>query len=87
MNNKGLADIFAQSGIRYYDEKYRFLIKNAISDLFQTNYDLLKLINIYHLDRAIFKYREACENKKIYNPRNYFRACLKSALEELIIDE
>ena len=87
MNNSELEDIFFQAGIRYNDEKFRFLIKNAISDLFQSNHDLVKLINIYHLDRAIFKYKEASENKKIYNTRNYFKACLKSAIEELIIDE
>jgi hypothetical protein len=87
MNNIDLEDIYYQAGVRYYNDNLKPLIKNVIFDLYQSNWLLLKSIKIIHIDHAIFKYKEASEAKKIYNTKNYFKACLKSAIEELEIDE
>ena len=81
-----LEEIFQQAGINYFNEDLKQLLKNAIFDLYKINPTCLKSICIEHLDRAILKYKEACEKQKIYNTRNYFRACLKSSIEELEID-
>lgn len=86
MDNTELKSIFHQAGIRYFNDNIKQMLKNAISDLYNLNPYFVKFICIEHLDRAIFKYREACKNQKIYNTRNYFTACLKSSIEELEID-
>jgi hypothetical protein len=79
--------IFEQANVDCFDDDYRQLVKNAISDLYSINPGFLKSISIYHLDRAIFKYKESSEKRIIYNTRSYFMACLKSALVELEIDQ
>ena len=87
MCNSGLEFIFEQADVNCYHDDYRQLVKNAISDLYTIDPALLKSISIYHLDRAILKFNEASEKRKIFNTRNYFRACLKSSLAELEIDQ
>jgi hypothetical protein len=82
-----LEDLYYQAGVRYYNDNLKPLIKSVISDLYQANWPLLKNIQITHIDHAIFKYKEVSETKKIYNTKSYFRACLKSAIEELEIND
>jgi Zn/Cd-binding protein ZinT len=87
MNNIAIEDIYYQSGLRYFNNNVKFLIQNVLLELYDSDYPLLSNIKLKHVDRAVFKYKQAADNKKIYNTKNYFKACLKSSLEELGIDE
>lgn len=82
-----LNEILEQSGVNNYYDNLKFVIKNAITDLYITNWPLLRLIRIEHIDRAVFKYKESSSNKRIWNTKNYFKACLVSAVEEYGLDE
>lgn len=87
MDNTELENIYYQAGVRYYNDNFKFLIEKVISELYYSNWHLLKFLTIEHIDRAVFKYKAASENKKIYNTKNYFKACLRSSVEELGFDE
>jgi hypothetical protein len=85
MDNINIEDIYNQAGVKYYDNDVQVFIKKIIFEMYQSNWHLLKNIQIYHIDHAIAKFKEARETKEIYNTKNYFKACLKSAIEELDI--
>ena len=87
MDNINIEDIYNQAGVMYYDNDVEIFIKKIIFEIYQSNWQQLKNIQIYHIDHAISKFKEIREKKKIYNTKNYFKACLKSSLEELGIDE
>lgn len=87
MNNTDLEIIYYQAGVRYYNSNFKSLIEKVISELYYSNWSLLKFLTIEHIDRAVFKYQTASEHIKIYNTKNYFKACLKSAVEELGFDK
>jgi hypothetical protein len=87
LKSSKLENLYYQAGVRYYHDDLKFLIQNVISDLYYADWSLLNFIRLEHVDRAVYKFKEASENKKIYNTRNYFRACLRSAIEELGIEE
>jgi hypothetical protein len=85
MDNINIEDIYNQAGVMYYDNDVEIFIKKIIFEIYQSNWQQLKNIQIYHIDHAISKFKEIREKKKIYNTKNYFKACLKSAIEELDI--
>ena len=87
LNNPELENIYYQSGSRYYENNLRFLIEDVLHDLHSANWPLLSYLRLNHIDRAVSKYIEASKTKKIFHTKNYFRACIKSAVIELGIDE
>ena len=84
--NFELEQVYKKANIECFDDKLKYFIKETISTLYYSNWKPLENIQIEHIDRAIFKYKEASKNKKIYNTKNYFIACLKSAVHEMEID-
>jgi hypothetical protein len=85
--NSELENIYYQSGSIHYESNLRFLIEEILHDLHVANWPLLSYIRLEHIDRAVFKYIEASKTKKIFNTKNYFTSCIKSAVVELGIDE
>jgi hypothetical protein len=87
LNNPQLENIYYQSGSRYYENNLRFLIEEVLHDLYSTSWPLLSFVRLNHIDRAVSKYIEVSKTRKIYHTKNYFYACIKSAVVELGIDE
>ena len=61
-----IEDIYNQAGIMYYDNDVEIFIKKIIFEIYQSNWQQLKNIQIYHIDHAISKFKEIREKKKIY---------------------
>lgn len=80
-----LTNILQQSQIDLYqDETLKETIKETIKELYSNtdSRDTVKRIDLYNIDEAISRYREAQEQKAIKNPKLYFKKCLLSAIEE-----
>jgi hypothetical protein len=80
-----LTNIFNQSKVDIYeDESLRANIKESIKELYldTASRETVKKIDLYNIDEAISRYREAQEQKAIKNPKLYFKKCLLSAIEE-----
>jgi hypothetical protein len=82
-----LTDLYELSGANYFYDDLRSLIIEAIDELYATNCETICKIRINHIDRAVFKYRQAKEKRPIWNTKQYFKACLISAIKETEIDE
>jgi hypothetical protein len=87
LNNSELENIYYQSGSRYYENNLKFLIEDVLHDLYSDKWPLLYYVRLNHIDRAVSKYIEVSKTRKIYHTKNYFSACIKSAVVELGIDE
>ena len=83
--NDGLTDLFEKLNIYLFHDNYRPLIEETIKDLYCSNDKVIYLLKLSHIDRALFKFREAEEKQVIHHTKNYFRACLKSAVIETTI--
>ena len=87
LNNSELKNIISVAEAHIFEDSIRFLIEDVLHDLYNSNWPLLYCIRLKHLDRAVSKYLEASNVKKIFNTKNYFKACIKSSVIELGIDE
>lgn len=79
--------ICEDSGIKYYNENLRQIIKDVVTELYYSHQKLIFKLRIKHIDRAIFKYRQAKEKREIYNAKQYFKSCIVSAITETGLDE
>lgn len=77
-----LTDFFQKLGVYLFNDDLRPLIEDTIRDFYNSGDDDIDLLQLCHIDRAIFKFREASEKRVIFNTKNYFKACLKSAIKE-----
>ena len=66
---------------KFYDER-RVILKEMIRELYISNKTVISQLKLDHLDRAFSKYRDARHNKNIENPKQYFKACILSAIKE-----
>jgi hypothetical protein len=82
-----LNDIYQLSGVNYYNDELRSLIIDVINDLYYSNCESICKLRINHIDRAVFKYLQAKGKRRIWNTKQYFKACILSAISELGIDE
>lgn len=81
----GLTDLFQKAKIDLFeDEPLKETLKETITELHtdRRTTETVKKIDIFHIDTAIAKFREAQEQKEIKNPKLYFKRCLLSAIEE-----
>jgi len=76
---------FKKLNIYLFHDNFRPLIEETIKDLYYSNDEVIYLLKLSHIDRALFKFREAEEKQVIHHTKNYFRACLKSAVIETTI--
>jgi hypothetical protein len=82
-----LTDFYELSGVNYFCDDLRNLIIEVINELYAANCESLYRLRLNHIDRAVFKYRQAKEKRPIWNTKQYFKACLLSAINESGIDE
>lgn len=76
------------SGTCYFKDNMRLILEEVIKELFYSHHqDLVCNLRLKHIDRAIFKYRQAKEKKQIRNTKQYFKSCIVSAIKETDLDE
>jgi len=74
--------IYEQSGVNYFYDDLQPLLKELIKEIYFSNAILVFRLELAHIDRALFKFRQATESKTIRNTRQYLKACIKSAILE-----
>ena len=79
--------IYENSGVGYFNDDVRFILEEIIKELYYSNQALMFKLRLNHIDRAVFKYREAKRKKYIYNTKQYFKACIVSAIRETGLDD
>ena len=82
-----LEEIYEFAEIKYFYDDYRRLLESVIEELYHSNKSLLSKLRLKHIDRAIFKFRQAKEKTCIYDSKQYFKACVVSAIREVSLDE
>jgi hypothetical protein len=75
------------SGACYFDDSIRLILEEVIKELFYSHQDIICNLRPNHVSRAIFKYRQAKEKTCIWNTKQYFKACVVSAIREAELDE
>jgi hypothetical protein len=73
-------------GVDYYNDELILILKNVIKELYFSNQELTLRLRIEHIDRAILKYKDAKGKRRIWNTKQYFKACIKSAILETGLD-
>jgi hypothetical protein len=79
--------IYNESGVHYFNDELRPLLKIAIKELYYSQKQLMMKLRLHHIDRAVFKFRTANESTTIKNTKQYFKACITSAIIEVPFDE
>ena len=79
--------IYEVSGVMYFNDDLRFIIECAIRELYYSNRDLILKLRLNHIDRAVCKFRQSKEKRIIYNTKQYFKACILSAVLETGLDD
>ncbi|EKD99352.1 MAG: hypothetical protein ACD_22C00284G0002 [uncultured bacterium] len=80
-----LTNLFSKAKVDLYEsEDLKVTLKETITELHQDQRtkEVVQRIDIFHVDEAIAKFRQAQEQKEIKNPKLYFKRCLLSAIEE-----
>lgn len=81
------SSICDSSGIDHFSSDIRELLLLVIKELCEAHAELMQNLRIEHIDRAITKYIQAKKNKQIWNTKQYFKACILSAIRELGLEE
>jgi hypothetical protein len=79
--------IFYSSGIRYFDSDMKTFLEEILRELYYSSPELASKVRLKHIDRAIFKFRKAKERTCICNTKQYFKACVASAISEIAFDD
>jgi len=79
--------IYEVSGVYYFNDSIIQILEEVIKELFYTKQDLICNLRHNHINRAIFKYRQAKEKSPIWNTKQYFKSCIVSAILETGLDE
>jgi len=74
--------------VGYFDDSMRLILEDVIKELFYSKHqNLICNLRPKHMERAIFKYTLAKEKTYIGNTKQYFKACVVSAIKEIGLDE
>ena len=79
--------IYNVSGVVYFNDDLRPFLEDVIKELYYSHGELVFRLRLNHIDRAIFKYRQARENNYIRNTKQYFKACIISSIKETALDD
>jgi hypothetical protein len=74
--------LYLEAGVVNFNDDLRPLLEDIIKDIYASHGELVLQLRLIHIDRAIFKFRQAQEKKQITNTKKYFKACLVSAIME-----
>lgn len=85
--DKIIKSVYEESILKYFNDDLRYLIEDVLKDLYLSDNKLITKLHLSHVDRAIFKYRQAKEKTYIRNTRQYFKACILSAIKESALDD
>ena len=80
-------EIYQVSKVEYFNDSIRDILQEAIKDIYYSHRALIFKLKLQHLDRAIYKYRNAKEKTYIFNTRQYLKACIVSAILETDLEE
>jgi len=72
--------------VHYLDDNLGLILEDIISELFYSHQDLICRLRNNHIDRAIFKFTQAKEKRRIWNTKQYLKACVLSAIKECDYD-
>jgi hypothetical protein len=78
--------IYDASGVDYFNNDFRPILQDVINELYYSHGELIFQLRLNHIDRAIFKFRQAKQNNFIHNTKQYFKACIVSAIRETALD-
>ncbi|NSW92259.1 MAG: hypothetical protein HPY74_16575 [Firmicutes bacterium] len=79
--------IYEVFGVNYFEDDLRDILEYIIKELYYSNRELILKLRLKHIDRAIFKYRQAKEKRRIWNTKQYFKASILRAVQETGLDE
>lgn len=79
--------IYESSGVQYYHDDLRNILKNIIEELCYSHQHLMPKLRLNHIDRALFKYTQAKDKTVIRNTKQYLKACIVSAVYEFPLEE
>lgn len=82
-----LTALYEKCEVHRYYEEVKYLVMDAIRELYRSNPEVISRLRSDHIDRAIYKYRHASQNRVIHNTLQYFKACIMSSMREYGIDE
>lgn len=87
VNQLTIERIYKISGVTYFNDDLRTVIEDVIKELYYSHGELVLRLRLNHIDRAIFKFRQAKERNYIRNTKQYFKACIVSAIQETALDD
>jgi len=79
--------LYEVSGVMYFFGDLQDMLECVIKELYYYNMDIALKLRNKHINRAIYKFTKAKEKRPIYNTKQYFKACLLSAILETELDE
>lgn len=79
--------LFEVSGVICFNDDLRFILESVIKELYYSHQEQVLKLRINHIDRAIWKFTHAKEKRTIHNTKQYFKACILSAILETGLDE
>jgi hypothetical protein len=79
--------LYEVSGVIYFNDEFRFILESVIRELYYSNQEQILKLRTNHIDRAINKFSQAKERRPIRNTKQYFKACILSAILETGLDE
>ena len=79
--------IYEASGVDYFCNDIRELLLVVIKELCETHAEMMLQLRMEHIDRAIAKYAQAKNRQRIWNTKQYFKACILSAIREWRLEE
>ena len=59
----GLTDLLEKLNIYLFHDNFRPLIEETIKDLYYSNDEVIYLLKLSHIDRALFKFRRLKKNR------------------------
>jgi len=79
--------LYEISGVIYFNDDLRFILESVIRELYHSHQEQILKLRINHIDRAIWKFTQAKERRPIHNTKQYFKACILSAILETGLEE
>lgn len=74
--------LFDVAEISNFNNDFRPFLEDVIKDIYYSHGDLIFQLRLSHIDRAIFKFKQAQEKTRIINTKQYFKSCIVSAIKE-----
>lgn len=79
--------LYEVSRVWFFDHDLIDLLECVIKELYYYDRDLTCKLRSKHINRAINKFADAKAKRQIYNSKQYFKACLLSAVREVGLEE